>query len=373
MHMLTGKERIRRILRHEPVNRIGLFEVFWKEAARRWTDEGHIESPESIADHFGLDLMRSGGAMTPGAWRLVNLIGDLDAGDQIVEETDTAKLVRNGNGALLRWSKNGGGAPEHVDFLVKDRTGWEEHIRPHLLNTSDYSRRIDFANFRQMRAECDQKGVFFAAGIVAAFDTMNELCGHESVLTGMAMDPEWIRDMSDVYTTASIDLLEMTFEREGLPDGLWVWDDLGFKHRPFMSPAMYREMIFPAHKRLFDFAHSKGLPVILHTDGLIESLVPQLIEAGIDCLQPLEIKAGMDLVKIKKKYGERIALIGGMDARELISNDLGRVQKELESKLPEAMKGSGYILQVDHSVSHQVDYETYKYFVDKGLEIGTYK
>jgi len=139
-----------------------------------------------------------------------------------------------------------------------------------------------------------------------------------------------------------------------------------------MSPAMYGELIFPAHKRLFDFAHSRKLPVVLHTDGLIEPLLPKLIEAGVDCLQPLEVKAGMDLLKIKKAYGERLAFIGGMDARELASNDLGRVRRELESKLPQAMVGGGYVLQVDHSVPKGVNYETYKYFVEKGLRIGTY-
>ena len=87
-------------------------------------------------------------------------------------------------------------------------------------------------------------------------------------------------------------------DREGLPDGLWVWDDLGFKDRPFMSPGMYREIIFPAHKRLFDFAHARKLPVILHCDGFIEALLPHLVEAGIDCLQPIEIKAGMDLLRL---------------------------------------------------------------------------
>ena len=170
----------------------------------------------------------------------------------------------------------------------------------------------------------------------------------------------------------TIYLLEMLFAREGLPDGLWVWDDLGFKHRPFMSPAMYGEMIFPAHKRLFDFAHSHKLPVVLHCDGFVEPLMPQLIAAGIDCLQPIEVKAGMDLLKLKRAFGERLSFIGGMDARELVSNDLGRVRRELESKLPQAMAGGGYVLQVDHSVPDQVNYETYKYFVEKGLQIGTY-
>ena len=112
--------------------------------------------------------------------------------------------------------------------------------------------------------------------------------------------------------------------------------------------------------------------MVLHCDGLIKPLLPHLIEAGIDCLQPLEVKAGMDLLRLKRLYGQRIALIGGMNIRELISNDLGRVRRQLELKLPAAMAGSGYVLQVDHSVPTQVNYETYRYFVEEGLKIGSY-
>jgi hypothetical protein len=151
--------------------------------------------------------------------------------------------------------------------------------------------------------------------------------------------------MADLYSTLMVRLLEVLFQREGLPDGLWVWDDLGYKQTPFMSTAMYRELIFPAHKKLFDFAHSHNLPVVLHCDGFVEALIPSLIEAGINCLQPIEIKAGMDLLRIKKNYGDKIALIGGMDERVLETNDLAAVRRELETKVPAAMAGSGYVLQ----------------------------
>jgi uroporphyrinogen decarboxylase len=370
--MLSSKERILRILRHQPVDRIGLFEVFWRETADRWADQGCIARPEMVSDHFDLDLRRTGGEITPAAWQIVNTVANLDTGSQVVEETEAAQLVRDGNGALLRWRKGGSGAPEHVDFLVQGRKGWEEHIRPFLLDSQSDERRVDFVRYRELRARYARENRFLCAAVNAVFEMMHPMCGHQYLLMGMAMDPDWVRDMCEVYVATTIRLLEVLFEREGLPDGLWLWNDLGFKNRPFLSPAMYRELIFPADKRLCDFAHSRGLPVVLHCDGLIESLIPHLIEAGIDCLQPLEIKAGMDLVKIKKQYGERIALIGGMDVRELISNDLNRVRRELETKLPAAMEGGGYILQVDHSVPDQVNYETYKYFVETGLKIGTY-
>ena len=136
---------------------------------------------------------------------------------------------------------------------------------------------------------------------------------------------------------------------------------------------MYRELLFPAHQRIFEWAHSRELPVILHSDGFLEPLLPDLVEAGIDCLQPLEVKAGMELLRVKRQFGDRIALIGGMDARTLETNDPAVVRAELEAKLPGAMAGGGYVLQVDHSVSNRVNYETYKFFVETGLTLGNYE
>ena len=370
--MLTSKERIRRIIDRQPVDRIGLFEVFWREARARWSEEGHFAKPEMAADHFGLDLRRTGGEVTPIPWTPINMMGNLDVGEEIIEETETTKLVKNGNGAVLRWGKDRASAGEHVSFLVKDRKGWEEHIRPHLVDSRNYPRRIDFARYRESLAENAKRETFLCCTSLGAFDAMNALCGHECVLAAMALDPDWIKDMCDVYATIVVDMLEMLYAREGLPDGLWVWDDLGFKRRPFMSPGMYREMILPAHKRVMDFAHGKGLPVVLHCDGLVESLIPSLIEAGVSCLQPIEVKAGMDLLRIKKAFGDKLALIGGMNVMTLLTNDLDQVRRELEAKVPGVMQGSGYILQVDHSCPGQVNYETYKYFVETGLKLGTY-
>ena len=92
----------------------------------------------------------------------------------------------------------------------------------------------------------------------------------------------------------------------------------------------------------------------------VEQLVPSLIEAG------------MDLHRIKTLFGDQIALMGGLDVRILEENDLEKLHSYLEKMLPEAIKGSGYILHTDHSIPQNVSYETYKSFLGKGLEIGTY-
>ena len=363
MTTLTGTERIARILQRRSVDRVGLYESFWPETQRKWAAGGHVGSDENLIDHFGFDLQVCG---------CFNMIADLDCEEEIVEQTDETKLVRNGNGALLRWWKDKSGTPEHVDFLVRDRAGWDRHIRPHLTDTDTFRRRIDFEAYRQAKQDSQRTGRYFCWGGLNVFELIHPVCGHECMLMAMALDPAWVKDMCSLYAELTIDLMQTLFTEEGPPDGVFFFEDMGFRDRPFMSPTMYEQIVWPAHERTFGYAHSQGLPVIIHSCGYIEPLLPGLIRAGMDCLQPMEVKAGMDLLKLKQAYGDRIALFGGMDARVLETNDRQLVKAELDRILPAAMASSGYILHSDHSISDRVDYDTYRFFIDYARQLGTY-
>jgi uroporphyrinogen decarboxylase len=110
----------------------------------------------------------------------------------------------------------------------------------------------------------------------------------------------------------------------------------------------------------------------MHSCGFIEPLLPHIVKTGIDCLQAMEVKAGMDLLKIHKQYGDRLSLMGGIDVRVLESNDRAAIDRELESKIPIVKQGFGYMLHSDHSIPDSVSYETYRYFIEKGLSLGKY-
>ena len=125
---------------------------------------------------------------------------------------------------------------------------------------------------------------------------------------------------------------------------------------------MYHELLLPGHKKIIDYCHSLGLKVIMHSCGFIEPLLPGMIEAGIDCLEAMEVKAGMDLLRIYKEYGEKISLMGGLDVRPVASN----------SKIPFVKQNYGFILHTDHSVPESTNYDSYRFFVDYGLKLGTY-
>lgn len=358
---MTGKERMERILRHEPVDRVGLYEHFWNDTQKAWTEQGHLRPGENMADHFGFDMDE--------CWAF-DMTADLDFVPKVVAETADTITFLDGNGAVLKRHKLHDSTPEHVDFTVQEREDWEK-VKPLLLEPD--RRRIAFESYRRVKEACRKAGRFFVWSGVNVFECMHPLCGHENMLAGMALDPDWVRDMAMTYARLIVELQKILFEEEGPPDGVWYYEDMGYKGSPFMSPKMYCEILQPAHRYTIDYAKSLGLPAIMHSCGFVEPLLPHMIDSGIDCLQAMEVKAGMDLVKLHEQYGGRISFMGGIDVRALYSNDGAQIDAELERTLPSAKRGFNYVLHSDHSIPRTVDYETYRYFIKKGLELGSYQ
>lgn len=357
---MTSIERMVNTLARKPVDQTPIAISPWGSTVQRWRREGHIGPREDVAEHFGQDI-RTGG------W--LNSVADLDFQPVVLEETEETILTLDGNGAKLRRHKLHESTPEHVDFTVKDRASWEEHAKTHLLHLD--RRRIPFEGYRNAKAFAAERQRFFCWAGVAPFEQMHPVCGHEYMLLGMALDPDWVKDMVQTFANLTIHHLEELFGEEGKPDGMFFYEDMGFKGKPFMSPAMYEEIMLPGHRLLFDFAHSLGCKVIVHSCGYVEPLVPGLIRAGMDCLQAMEVKAGMDLPTLFRRFGDRIAFYGGVDVRTLISNDRAAIDAEMDKKILPVVQGSGgYILHTDHSEPPQIDYETMCYFVERGRSLG---
>jgi len=358
--MMTGIERVGRQMKRQPVDRISVYEHFWGDTREKWAKQGKIEEDVHFSDLFNFDMEINGA---------FNMTADIDFEPKIIEETDETVLTLDGNGAILRRHKLHSATPEHVDFTVKDRAGWEEKIKPKLVPDR---RRINFEKYRETKQKARETNRFHFHAGTNVFELMHPVCGHEYMLMGMVMDPDWVKDMVETYSRLIVSLQQILFEEEGYPDGIWYYEDMGFKERPFMSPAMYHEIIKPGHKYTIDYAKSINKPVAMHSCGFVEPLIPGMMEAGIDCLQVIEVKAGMDLVRIYKNYGENLSLMGGIDVRTLYSNDFDIINKELESKIPIVKGNNGFILHSDHSIPYTVNYESYKYFLERGLELGTY-
>jgi uroporphyrinogen decarboxylase len=157
----------------------------------------------------------------------------------------------------------------------------------------------------------------------------------------------------------------MLFDELGLPDCVWLYDDLAYKNGLFASPELLQKLFMPYYAEINGFFHGKGLKVVLHSCGDVTNAIPLIIDAGFDGLQPMEVKAGCDPFAIAETYGNKLVLIGGLDVRVLETNQKELICKEVENLIGGMKKRNArYIFHSDHSITPNVRYDSYRYALD---------
>jgi uroporphyrinogen-III decarboxylase len=129
-----------------------------------------------------------------------------------------------------------------------------------------------------------------------------------------------------------------------------------------MSPDYWRKYFKPWVKGMVEYAHAHGLPVIYHGCGNVNAIFHDYIDMGIDGYNPLEVKAGLDMVELRRRLGHRLAFCGNSNIQTWESGDRDVVRREVLRKLNSA-KGGGFVFQSDHSVASAVSGHTYDYVV----------
>ena len=352
----TSKERIDLALQHREADRVALYDSPWPTTVRRWREEG-LPDGKSPAEYFGYEIANvgydRGFGITP----------------EVLEETDEYVIRRTNLGSVTKDWKNRASTPELIDFLIKDEATWREVRDRYRPNEG----RVDLEKTRQAVAQARAAGKWIALGGGFGFQLIfSRIVGPERTMVAMAENPDWAREMFEAVGEMTIGMAEIMLGAGVELDGAHLADDLGYRNGPFFSPAMYRELLFPIHRRVCDFFAARGLPVILHACGNVNELLPHLIEAGISALNPLEVKAGMDLLSLKREVGDAITLIGGIDVRTWARGDLAEIEAEIAEKVGFAKNGGGYIFHSDHSIPDNVSFETYQHVVELAHRYGRY-
>jgi len=356
--MQSSREVVDNLIRRRPAERVGLFDSPWWDTLERWVDEGYPVNgngkPVDPVDHFGFDMCGVG-----GWFDLMPLRGY----SEVIEETDEWTITRNGAGAALKYWKHKSGTPEHIDFRMTSREVWEKEYRPHLLSVD--RERIDISGAAEQLRKRREQGLWTFYGHLFIWENMRRSMGDVCMYESLILDPEWIHDYNRVHTDFFIEHFRILIEEAGKPDGIWIYEDLGYRNGLFCSPRVLEELIFPYYKEIVDFFHSYDLPVVFHSCGGIEEALPLIVDAGFDALNPMEVKAGCDTLRFAEKYGDRLAFIGGLDARVYESGDRDLIRREV-TKLVEGMKsiGASYIFGSDHSISTNVRYSDFLYTLD---------
>jgi uroporphyrinogen decarboxylase len=198
------------------------------------------------------------------------------------------------------------------------------------------------------------------------WESMRQSMGDVTLYQSLLLDPEWIHDYNRVYTDFYKTHFGYMFDQVGKPDGIWIYEDLGYKNGLFASPTVLAEVIFPYYRELNDFFHSHDLPVVLHTCGSTAAALPLIVEAGFDALNPMERKAkDNEPFAFAEQYGDKLAFVGGLDARVFETNDKDTIRREVVDYV-EGMKARGarLVFASDHSISTNTQYDSYRYALD---------
>jgi len=156
-------------------------------------------------------------------------------------------------------------------------------------------------------------------------------------------------------------------------DGVFIAEDLGFKSGTFASPEIYREHLFPYIFEQFDNILEKNVPILFHSDGNINDILDDLVEGGISAIQPLERNANMDIGRIRKKYGNKLCLIGNVSASDTLPyGPKERIIQETKDTIKIAGKDGAYVLGSDSDYHDGIPPENFILMVETGKKFGDY-
>jgi len=198
------------------------------------------------------------------------------------------------------------------------------------------------------------------------------IMGTENVLMKLAEEPDRMATFIARIGDFMVGVAQAEIEAAGGKlNGMYIWGDIAYDNGMFFSPTYWRDVYKPQLARLCDVCHAAGLKTVYHGCGNASPVFEDMIDAGVDAYNPLEAKAGIDVVELKRRFGPRWAFNGNIDVQVLATNDREQVRGEVLRKL-NAAKGGGFIIQSDHSMPDNVDPATYDYLVKLVREHGDY-
>jgi uroporphyrinogen decarboxylase len=338
---LTGEERVLRALRREEPDRVPHFEWSIDRKVRAALAPG-CGSLNEFAARMGLDAV----------------LADPDFSRQRVGPG----LWKSEWGYTIRESEEEHGV--EVDSPIRTMEDFQAYTPPDLRAPGRYA-TVE----KTLRDYGGKWAVIVHLNDV--FSLPRYLMGYENLLMAVAAEPRLVAGLVEM----SVDV-NLAMAKEVAARGVkivYTGDDFAGETGPLMSPAHFRELFYPGLCRVMRGFKELGLMVIKHTDGMLWPIIDMIVDSGIDCLDPIDPLAGMDLAQVKAAYGSRIALKGNVDCSHLMT--LGTPEQTAEATrraIRDGAPGGGFILSSSNSIHSSVKPENYKALLDTLAAHGRY-
>ena len=345
---MNSRERLIYAIGNKMPDKVPKLDIsYWPETIERWRGEGlPPELVESdLEDYFGLDKI----------FRL-SYNTSLQLEQQIHYEDDRVRDISDANGVIHRESKLQSFPPAPISSLINNMRDWLEYKSRLAVNSSRIS-DDSLNSYKRAVGEGDRYMILTSREPVWYALNMFE---KEESLVKIIEEPELLYDIASHFTDFTIGMIEELNSKGYYFDAFWFFSDLCYKNGMMFSPGFYREVALPLHKKLFNFIKDRNMQIICHCCGNLKQILPFWIESGIDCIQPMEVRAGNDVREFKQLYGNQISFMGNISV-DIMSTTKDAIEEEVRSKVTAAKQGGGYIYHCDHSLPPSVSLENYKH------------
>ena len=365
-------ERMNKTLRHEEADRVPISDFFWGGFVKRWRSELNLPPDATPHEYYDLDWIVTFPNMDPKIQSF-----------ETIKEDEIEVVVKTGFLTTMR---------KKFDFPMPEFMSWEidtiEKLEAFEFDDPNDPRRYFEAGDNQIAGVGDgfernspawietvkklRPDFPVYGSIIECSECITRMLGQGNSLLWMGMYPDQFGEQINRIGQFYLDCMKAQIKAaDGLLDGMVIWGDVAFKQTMLFDPEYWREYFKPWVKAMIDECHRNNLPVIYHGCGNVELIFEDFIEMGLDAYNPLEVKASMDAVELKRKFGNKMGYCGNSNIQVWETGDKELIKREVLRKL-NAAKGGGFIFQSDHSVSSDVSGETYDYIVKLVREYGKY-
>jgi len=374
---MNTRERFHATMNFESLDRPLYWEFgYWAPALRRWYGEG-LSRIAGIPDHlrnegvvngeclgidwrspyYDVDVNKALGFDEPMYRIPVNNVLCPAFEPQVLENQEEWYKVRDSDGQIVQISKING-SRRHLAAPVKTRADYErlreERLQPNL------SERLP-EDWPQIREKLRQRTFPLLYGGNQGFlNTPRRLLGFERLMVMFYDDPQLVKDIINDTADLLIALYDPILSDIGGDCGM-ISEDMCYKGGCFVSPAMFREFMLPAYRKLTGFYRDHGIHTILvDSDGDVMGLIPLLIEGGVTGLYPFEVTGECDIVEVRRAY-PRFQILGGIDKKKIAAGKEA-IDEELERKIPFVFQSGGFVPFIDHTVPPDISWQDFCYY-----------
>ena len=193
-----------------------------------------------------------------------------------------------------------------------------------------------------------------------------EMMGFETFSLALYEDPELVRELNTRVGELVVSMFEQFASCDAV-DALWYSDDIAYAAGLMVAPAVLDRYFFPWLEKIGRLARSSGKPLIYHSDGVLYDVMERIIGSGVDALHPIEPKA-MDLAEVKRRYGDRLCLMGHVDVDLLSRGTVQEVKAQVRTNLETMRPDGAYCLGSGNSIPEYVKYENYVAMLEAARE-----